>query len=174
MTDLTNWNKRVYLLDANVLISAHNEYYAPDLFPGFWECLEHYCGEGQILSIDRIRAELLKPPALVAWADSINAKMFQNSQEAPVVDVFNQIMAWVEGNQQFKDEAKRKFAKVADGWLIAYAKCYEAIVVTHEAYRPNAKNRVLIPNVCREFDVGYVTTYEMLRELGGQFYWRRN
>lgn len=78
-------------------------------------------------------------------------------------------MNWVQNNSQFKPEAKSEFATVADGWLIAYAQAHNAVVVTHELFRPNATNRVLIPNICRQFNVPYLNTFEMLRQLGVRF-----
>jgi Domain of unknown function (DUF4411) len=35
----------LYLLDANVLITAHNSYYAINRVPEFWEWLAHICSE---------------------------------------------------------------------------------------------------------------------------------
>ena len=38
----------VYLLDANVLIDAHNKYYAIDMVPEFWDWLLYSASEGGI------------------------------------------------------------------------------------------------------------------------------
>ena len=38
----------VYLLDANVLITAHQSYYPLDAVPEFWTWLLHHCSEGNI------------------------------------------------------------------------------------------------------------------------------
>ncbi len=48
-----------FVLDANVFIEAYRRYYGLDLCPGFWECLRHYGGHRRLLSIDRVRDELL-------------------------------------------------------------------------------------------------------------------
>ena len=61
------------------------------------------------------------------------------------------------------------FASVADGWLVAYASVHSAVVVTHEADRPHARKRVHIPNVCQQFNVPYLNTFDMLRQLGVRF-----
>ena len=58
---------------------------------------------------------------------------------------------------------------MADGWVLAYAKVNNLIVVTHEEYAPDAKRKVPMPNVCLEFDIEYVDTFAMLRELGEKF-----
>jgi hypothetical protein len=49
---------------------------------------------------------------------------------------------------------------------MAYAAVNGLTVVTHEEYAPAAKKRVPMPNVCLEFDIPYVNTFEMLDELG--------
>ena len=70
---------------------------------------------------------------------------------------------------QFTDAARTEFASVADGWVIAYAAVNGLVVVTHEQFAPEAKRKVPMPNVCVEFDVEYVDTFSMLRELGETF-----
>src|SRR5262249_32525858 len=38
----------LYLLDANVLITAHNTYYAIDSVPEFWEWIAYYASNGAL------------------------------------------------------------------------------------------------------------------------------
>lgn len=78
-------------------------------------------------------------------------------------------MNWARNESQFKPAAIDRFAEVADGWLVAYAQVHSAVVVTHERFAADAKSRVLIPNVCKQFNVDYLNTFEMLRQLGVQF-----
>lgn len=66
---------------------------------------------------------------------------------------------------QFTDSAKSEFASVADSWLIACAKAFNYILVTHEEYDPNIKKRIPIPNACRAFNIDFINTFEMLRRL---------
>ncbi len=77
-------------------------------------------------------------------------------------------MSWVRDQTQFSNAAKANFASGADGWLVAYAVARRRIVVTHELPAPDARRKVPIPNVCEAFDVPFVDTFEMLRELGVQ------
>ena len=49
----------VFIADANLFIEAHRRYYGLDICPGFWECLVHYSGQHRLLSIDRVRTELV-------------------------------------------------------------------------------------------------------------------
>jgi len=80
-------------------------------------------------------------------------------------------MAWVQGRDQFRPEAKAEFARGADGWLIAYAGVHGLAVVTHEEFAPNVRRKVPIPNVCRQFNVPFVDTFSMLRTLEVRFGW---
>ena len=75
-------------------------------------------------------------------------------------------MIWSQGQAQFTTAAKAEFARVADGWLVAYALAKVCIVVTHEQFNLEAKARIMIPNACQAFGVKYVDTFQMMRELG--------
>ncbi len=164
-----------FVLDTNIFVEAHRRYYAQDLCPGFWDCLTHYCGEGRVLSIDRVRDEMLNnEDQLSEWVNQAPDSLFVSSAEPEVVNAFTDMMDWVQGNDQFLPEAKVEFATVADGWLAAYARVHNAIVVTQEVFNQDAKKRVPLPNVCSQFDVDYRDTFAMLRELEVSFDWRRS
>ncbi len=172
---MINQAPSLFVLDTNVFIEAHRRYYAQDLCPGFWDCLTYYCGEGRVLSIDRVRAEILSSPdQLSQWINQAPSNLFVSSAEPSVVNTFTNMMNWVQGNNQFLPAAKMDFANVADGWLAAYARVHNAVVVTQEVYSPGVRKRVPLPNVCRQFDVDYRDTFAMLRELEVSFDWRRS
>lgn len=167
---------RLFVLDTNVFIEAHRRYYTQDLCPGFWECLTYYCREKRLLSIDRVRNEITAtstPDALVDWVNQAPSALFVSSAEPPVIHAYTELMNWVKGSRQFLPEAQAEFARVADGWLAAYARVHNAVVVTQEVFSANVRRRVPLPNVCREFGVEYRDTFEMLRELEVRFDWRR-
>lgn len=42
-------------------------------------------------------------------------------------------------------------------------------MVTHEVYTPNSKKRILIPNVCKEFNIPYINTIDLIRQTGAVF-----
>ena len=156
-----------YVLDANVFIEAKKRYYAFDLVPRFWECLEEQASCGRVRSIDRVRDELEKGnDELKEWALEQHCQMFASTDDPPIIETFRGIMAWVQSQSQFTDAAKAQFASCADGWLIAYARVHGLTVVTHESFSADVKIKVKIPNVCRTFDVEYVDTFAMLRGLG--------
>lgn len=163
---------RSYVLDTNVFVAAYRQYYAPDLCPGFWECLSHYAHKGRLSSIDRVRAELLYPDGLVKWADQVADVMFIPSTEQVVIQTFAEMQRWVRRSDQFSQAAEDEFARVADGWLAAYAKVHKMVLVTHETLKPDAKKTVPLPNVCRQFGIDYQDTFDVLREIGVRFGWR--
>lgn len=52
--------EETYLLDANVFIEAARRYYAFDIAPPFWEALLEFAEKGKLISIDRVKNELLR------------------------------------------------------------------------------------------------------------------
>jgi len=156
-----------YVLDANVFIEAKNRYYAFDIVPKFWECLKEHAATGRTRSIDRVKGELVKgKDELADWASKKCPEAFDSTDDDKVIAAFRQIMVWVQSQPHFMDAAKTQFAECADGWLVAYAQVHDCTVVTHEELRAGAKKRVMIPNICRAFNVPWVDTFTMLRGLG--------
>ncbi len=166
-----------YVLDANVFIEAHNRYYSLDLCPGFWNCLLHYNQEFRLVSIDKVKVELVrvnKNDSLKQWVERSAGDFFLSTANQEVVNHFRNMMRWVQNNPQFTPPAKAEFASVADGWLIAYAKSTGSLLVTHEMLNPDVRKRVPIPNVCKEFGVRWADTFDMLRSLEVKFGWDKN
>lgn len=161
-----------YLLDANVFIEAKDRYYAFDICPGFWSSILTLHNARRVFSIDRIRAELdQQDDAIKKWInDLLPVTFFKMTEDQAVIDKFRAMVEWVYAKpQQFTSPAKTEFASVADGWLVAYAAVNGLTVVTHEQYAPESKRKVPMPNLCVEFSVPYMNTFEMLRELGEKF-----
>ena len=160
-----------YVLDANTFIEAKDRYYGFDICPGFWTSLVTQHIAGRVFGIDRIRDELTEQDDDIKdWIDQrAPESFFKKTEDQAVVDLFQEMVNWVYSEGQFTDASKAQFASVADGWLVAYASVNDLIVTTHEEYAPEAKRKIPIPNVCIEFDVEPVNTFEMLRDLGEKF-----
>ncbi len=169
---------RPYVLDSDVFIAAKNSYYAFMICPGFWDSLIHLHDEGNVCSIDRVRGELLagrKTEDLVQWVkDELPSAFFKDTDEEVVMNAYGQIMLWVQRNAQYFDQAKAKFATEADGWLVAYAMAHGVTVITNEQPRPKSRNRILLPDVCVQFNVSYKDTFAMLHELAVRYEWRKS
>lgn len=167
---------RPYLLDSDVFIAAKNSYYAFAICPGFWDSLIHHQGVGNACSIDRVKGELLagrETEDLVQWVKhKVQAGFFMETGNQAVADCYGQVMLWVQRNPQYFDQAKAKFATEADGWLVAYAMVHGVTVITNEQPRPQSRNRILLPDVCTQFNVSYADTIAMLHELAVRYEWR--
>lgn len=162
-----------YLLDANIFIQAHRRYYAFDICPGFWASLPHFFAAGRVLSIDRVRQELLTGDVLDDWVQhTAPAGLFATTAEQPIIDRYSAMMAWAQGHAQYNQAARAEFAQDADAWLIAFAQVHGCVVVTQEVANPDSVRRIPIPNVCNQFGVPFVDTFAMLRDLGIQFGWQ--
>lgn len=161
------------LLDSDVFIAAKNAYYAFDICPGFWKSVIRASREGRVRSIDRIRNELLsgrKEEDLVRWVtNEVPSTFFLDSNTDDVNSAFTDVILWVQRSSRYFDRAKAKFATEADGWLVAYSMVYRTVVVTNEQPRPESRNRVLLPDVCVQFQVPHEDTFVMLRELAVRF-----
>ena len=166
---------RHYLVDSDILITAKNLYYAFDICPGFWKCLLQHHREGRIFSVDRVRSELLaghKTEDLYQWVwGEVPRGFFLPVDDDEVGRVYTEVMLWVQRHQNYFDQAKAAFATGADGWLVAFAKVRNAIVVTNEQSSPESRRYVKLPDVCDEFNVRRETTFQMLRTLGVKFDW---
>ena len=162
-----------YLLDANVFIEASKRYYGFNLCPGFWKALIAHHRNSRVFSIDRVLLELTdEGDQLSDWSQTdVPDTFFKKTQDQAVIEAFQEMVQWVNAEPQFTPAAKAEFASLdnADGWVIAYAKSNGLIVVTHEEYAPDAQKKVPIPNICLEFNVVPVNTFEMLEELKVKF-----
>lgn len=170
-------SRRPYLLDSDVFIAAKNGYYAFGICPGFWDSLIHHHGKGHVCSIDRVRGELLagRPDEdLVMWVkNELPNEFFIATGSENVMSAYSEVMLWVQRNPQYFDQAKAKFATEADGWLVAHAMVHDVVVITNEQPRPQSRNRILLPDVCAQFEVTYKDTFSMLHDLSVRYEFRK-
>lgn len=160
----------MYVLDANVFIAAHRQYYSFDIAPSFWSNLLKLADKSKICSIDKIQHEIINPndkspDELHQWTAENFRDYFERTDAQDVLDNYRDIQQWAYDHPQFTEAAKHEFASNADAWLIAYTKAKGYTLVTQETYNPQTRKKILIPVVCREFNVKYVNTFEMLKEL---------
>ena len=162
-----------YILDSNVLIEAHRRYYSFDIAPAFWRFLINSATNNKIRSIDRVYNEIVNGnDELAKWTEENFSFAFKNTNEdINVLSKYGELMKWANEQTQFTQSAKDEFARVgnADAWVIAFALATNSIVVTHEILNENIKNKIPIPNVCNAFNIKYIDTFSLLRELNFQF-----
>lgn len=154
-----------YVLDTNVFIQAHRQWYRLSFAPGFWAFILEQHKKGAIVSIDRVRKEIKKGDQLYEWVDKIAPRsLFASSKQVLVGNKYKEIINWVMTNPKYDGAAKALFASDADSWVIAFAYAYDLTVVSHEV-KSNAKTRVKMPDVCKQFHIKYRDTFYMLDEL---------
>jgi hypothetical protein len=158
-----------YLLDTNIFIEPYRTYYAFDIAPRYWREILQHNSNGRVFSVDRVKDELERgADELTRWANEHFIAGFISTNETGVLQACGDIMAWATGQSHFTTEAKTEFADTnnADAWVIACARANGFTVVTGEVFDAACRRRIKIPNVCVEFGIPYVDTFQMLRNLG--------
>lgn len=158
-----------YLLDSNAFIQAKNTYYSMAICPGFWDWILHSNNRQGVSSIDFVRKELEKgKDDLTKWVKN-NPHIFVSVDDELTQKVFGQVANYVNSLSHLKDGAKSDFLSGADPWLIAKAIVTSTTIVTHEKLDLQSKRKVFIPNICQNFKVTYIDTFELLHVLKAQF-----
>ena len=143
----------LYLLDANILITANSSYYPIEQVPEFWSWLKYQANFGRVkipLEImEEVRAGRRDNNPSVDWIsqdDNADALMLEEAVDATLV----QRVVSTGYADDLTDEEVEKIGR--DPFFIAYALSNpsERCVVTTEVSRPSAQrqNRK-IPDVCR-------------------------
>lgn len=167
----------IYLLDANVLITAHNAHYPIDLFPVFWDWLEYQIAQGRIRMPQEIFDEIKdggtdeKADPLFAWLQREHLKQALVLDEEVGVELLQDVMA----DSYLPANDVQIIAIGRDPFLVAYGKADPAdrCVVTNEVSAPlSAPHNRKIPDACGTAGVPCCDPVRMLRELGFTSDWR--
>ena|SRR5271157_4289422 len=155
---------RKYCLDANVLIQAKNGPYGFDIAPTFWELIDQKFEEKIICTSTLVYKELADGnDELAAW---IKQRRDSGCFVEPDQEVQNNLSAIADYvNKNYPVHEAAEFLAGADPWVIALAKATDSVVVTQEKLVGSESKKVKIPNICKQFGVSYIDTYQLLREL---------
>jgi hypothetical protein len=157
----------LYLLDANIFITAKNLHYGFDFVPAFWEWIDQGHVAGILCSTDKVRQELVVgADELSDWARKRSALFL--APDASTLLSLRAVTQWASSGD-FTPAAISEFLSVADFELVAYAHAHTHTVVTHERPNPLSKRRILIPDACDALGVPWIGPFEMLRQTGAQF-----
>lgn len=162
-----------FIVDSNFFIQAHRSIYPLDVVQSFWFKIKNLASVGTILSIDKVKLEIFDNSAhqdeLKEWCQSNLPDDFFQSTDSVLANYIT-IVKWV-NSSNFTDRAKQEFLEtdLADPWLVAFAMSNGWIIVTYEKSEPNRKNKIKIPEVCKQFNVRNINTIEMFRELNESF-----
>lgn len=153
-----------YLLDSNVLIDANRDYYPRERVPEFWNWLLHQA-RNEIVKIPyEMYNEIIRGnDALVEWVKD-QKDILVLSEEVKLERVRE-----VVSQGYAPDLNESELVQVGhDPFIIAYALDLEveSTVVTTEVSKPRRKRgKRHLPDVCKDFDVKCINTFELLREL---------
>jgi hypothetical protein len=161
----------IYLLDANTLIEAKNRHYGMDFCPAYWDFIELEANNTTLASIDMVYDELKEyGDDLSQWVKDRKDLIYNISSENPDIQKkFAKIADFVSNHPVYSQSEKDRFLSGADPWLIAAASVMEYVIVTHEVIVPPNSKKVKIPNIAQNFEVTWISPFEMIRKLGGKF-----
>ena len=161
----------IYLLDANTLIEAKNRYYSMSICPGYWAWILQSHGQGVVASIETVGQELQRGnDELAAWTQT-HKNLFWTVSDEATQKTFTKVANYVVNSAtQMKAGAVDDFLSGVDPWLIAKAMTMpDSVLVTHEQLNLHAKRKFIIPNVCQQFGVKWVDTFQVLGATGASF-----
>jgi hypothetical protein len=151
----------LYLLDANILITAHNNYYPIDQVPEFWSWLQHQGASGHAKLPLEMYEEILEgrrdDDLLLDWIKNDanrDALLFGEVVSQPLVQ-----RAVSEGYaDDLTDDEIEKLGR--DPFLLAYALAgAERCIVTTEVSKPmRVRHNRHIPDVCNSLTITCVRT----------------
>ena len=169
----------LYLLDANVLITAHNNYYPINRVPEFWDWLLHQAEQGRACMPLEIFEEVrdgtgdAEKDLLYGWLQRAEVRRALVLDEAIAPEDVQRVV----DDGYAPDLNDVELERVGrDPFLIAYALSapQERCVVSNETSSPNRQraNRK-IPDVCRALGTSSCNTFALLRTLDFTTGWRR-
>jgi hypothetical protein len=168
----------LYLLDANVVITAHNSYYPIDGVPEFWTWLVHKGNAGD-LKMPRENYEEIKDGSkdgekdlLFSWITADDVKVALLFDE----DVDPNLVAQVINDGYAPDLTDDEVLQLGrDPFLIAYAleSPADRCVVTTEVSSPRKQRQNRrIPDVCATMGIICCHTFNMTKTLGFKTGWK--
>ncbi len=166
----------LYLLDANVLITASNTYYPIDQVPEFWSWLQHQAASGSVKIplevMEEIEAGRKDNDPLLDWI-SLDENADALLLEETVDTVLVQRVISVGYASDLTDVELEKLGR--DPFLIAYALSNpsDRCVITTEVSRPAAqRHNRKIPDACRAVGVQCYGPFTINKNLGFRTGWR--
>lgn len=165
----------LYLLDANILITACNTYYPLDQVPEFWSWLQQNAADGHVKIPREVMEEIEEgrdDDPLKGWVSNDENKGALLLEEIVDATLVQQVVI-VGYAPDLTDDELEKIGR--DPFLIAYAlvNTAERCVVTTEVSRPSAQrqNRK-IPDVCAAAGVQCIGPFALNKTLGFHTGWR--
>lgn len=169
----------IYLIDAGVLITANHLYYPLDRVPEFWDWILHHAAEGTIKVPMEIYEEIKEGPSgeerdlLYEWVTDAEVKRHLLLDDEIDAEAVSRVVP----QGYAPDLTDSEIEQIGrDPFLVAHGLTdrESRTIVTTEVSKPRRQrqNRKL-PDVCDGFDLRWVSTFELTRELNFSTSWRR-
>ena len=161
----------LYLLDANVLITASRQYYAIDRVPEFWDWLIHMGRVGNIKIVQEVYEEFSGGnDGLAKWAMQEEVGESLLLDEAVNLDHVRRVTSGYATD--LKDDEVETLGR--DPFLIAYALVHlgkRTIVTTEVSKRKRIRANRHIPDVCADLGVPCIDTFQLTNSLDFRTDW---
>ncbi len=158
----------LYLLDANVLIDAHRDYYPIDRIPQFWEWLHNLAVQDKVKIPLEIFQEVTagRPDELVRWMSDRQIILIHNEEVSTLL--IETVIEEGYGLDFARLNDQDVTAMGQDPFLIAYAMADPdaRTVVSNEGSKPSkAGSNRHIPDACNGLRVRCIKAFDLIREL---------
>lgn len=164
-----------FLIDTNCVVTPYNDYYRSRyaLSNPFWERMRQLVESGEVGILSLVKDEIVRGvqegDRLDEWIQSIADKVIDPKQNSAIVDNYGEIMRYVANPiNAFSPNAQQSWMRdgVADPWLVASAREYNATIITFEKYVRRVPNQpaagVKIPNIAHEYGVSCVSLFDFM------------
>jgi Domain of unknown function (DUF4411) len=166
----------LYLLDANVLITANSTYYPIDQIPEFWSWVHHQATSNRINIpreiMEEIKAGRKDDDPLLDWINLVEIEAALLFDEAVDVALVQHVVSAGYAPDLSDDEVE-KIGR--DPFLIAYALAHPAnrTVVTTEVSKPSAqRHNRKVPDVCQTVGAASCGPFALNKVLGFRTGWK--
>jgi Domain of unknown function (DUF4411) len=162
----------LHLIDANVLITAKNQYYPFEGVPEFWDWLAHMGTEGAIkMPLEIIEEIVGGEDDLAKWVSEKSIREALCLDEEVDLGLVQQVM-----NHYAPDLNDAEIIAIGrDPFLIAYGMKdrTQRVIVTVEASKPTCQraNR-RIPDLCNDLGLSWCDSFRMTRDLNFSTKWK--
>jgi Domain of unknown function (DUF4411) len=164
----------LYLLDANILITAANTYYGIGRVPEFWSWLQHQAASGLVKIPIEMYEEVLEgrkeDDELLDWVKNDDNRAALVLDEMSNPELVRRVVAEGYANDLTDDEVE-KIGR--DPFLIAYAFGNgERCIVTTKVSKPKKqRHNRHVPDVCQSLKVLSCGPWELNEKLGFKTGW---
>lgn len=169
----------LYILDANILIDAKRDYYPISRVPEFWDWIIYQGQQGVIKIPIEVYEEFSDTKdkdgdkdVLATWAEKEEVKNSLLLKEEAEQD----LVARITYGGYLKNPTDEELEKMGrDPFLLSYAlkDINNRCIVTTEFSKPSriGANRH-IPDVCKDFNIKCINSFQMIRELNFSTNWK--